>query len=493
MTVQDIGAIRPGLLFDGLQPNPARRSKGPSKRVTSTDRSFTELQLVLFVLGPFAAAYFLSYVFRTINALLAGTLSRDLDIGPSELGLLTSVYFLSIAAVQLPLGTMLDRYGPRRVQGCFMFLAAVGAAMFAIAEGMTALVIGRALIGIGVATALMAGLKAAVLWFPPERIVFANGLIVMTGALGAVAATLPAEHVISAIGWRGLFATLAILCVVSSILILAAVPERTGHTKRNGSLAPVTFRSIYADPRFLRLAPLSTMVVGTAWSLQGLWIAPWLADVEQLGREAVVGYLLLMGLALAGGALTLGCSVEWARRHGATREALLAALAAAFMLAQTALILRTPVPIAVSLLVIAAAGAATVLSYAILPAHFAKDMSGRVNAALNVLHMFGAFLLQWLTGAVIDLWAPIDGRPPVVAYQAALGIGLGFQVLALGWFLLPRLMSKPAIVYKAGARAFAPTPGLETDRRNAAYDRALMVWSMRVADARSERMFWRAT
>ena len=114
------------------------------------------LRPILLVFMPFAAGYYLSYLFRAINAVVAEPLVRDLGLDATRLGFLSSVYFLTFAAVQLPVGAALDRFGPRRVQGTMLMLAAVGSVTFARATGMTALLIGRGLIGLGVAGALMA-------------------------------------------------------------------------------------------------------------------------------------------------------------------------------------------------------------------------------------------------------------------------------------------------------------------------------------------------
>src|SRR5262245_15800578 len=170
----------------------------------------SRVRLVLCVLLPFAAGYFLSYLFRSINALIAGDLTAELGLSASDLGLLTSMYFLVFAAVLLPCGVLLDRYGPRLVDSSLLLLAAGGSLAFALADGAATLLLGRALIGLGVAVGLMSGLKAIVLWFPPERVALANGWYVMLGALGALSATGPAETVVQAIGWRGLFAVLAV-------------------------------------------------------------------------------------------------------------------------------------------------------------------------------------------------------------------------------------------------------------------------------------------
>ena len=97
----------------------------------------TWLRPMLLVFMPFAAGYYLSYLFRVINAVVAAPLVDDLGLDATRLGLLSSVYFLTFAAVQLPLGAALDRFGPRRVQGILIMLAAVGAVTFARASTAT--------------------------------------------------------------------------------------------------------------------------------------------------------------------------------------------------------------------------------------------------------------------------------------------------------------------------------------------------------------------
>jgi MFS family permease len=112
-----------------------------------------------------------------------------LGLDAANLGLLTAVYFLVLAGAQIPIGVLLDRFGPRRVQSVLLVVAAGGAALFAASTGLLELLIARAMIGIGVAAALMAGLKAIVTWFPRERVALINGYMIMLGALGAVTAT----------------------------------------------------------------------------------------------------------------------------------------------------------------------------------------------------------------------------------------------------------------------------------------------------------------
>lgn len=151
----------------------------------------TSKQLWLRLFLPFAAGYFLSYLYRTANAVIGPVLARDLGLGDNALGLLTSTYFLAFGAAQLPLGMLLDRFGPRRVESALLVLAAAGAAVFAMSDSLAGLAVGRALIGLGVSACLMASFKAFSQWFPPERQASLTGWIMASGGLGALAASKP--------------------------------------------------------------------------------------------------------------------------------------------------------------------------------------------------------------------------------------------------------------------------------------------------------------
>jgi MFS family permease len=392
--------------------------------------------LILRVFLPFVFGYYIAYLFRTITAVMAAPLATELGLGADDLGLLTSVYFVTFAAAQIPIGILLDRYGPRRVQSVLLLVAAVGSTLFAVSDHFWMLLLGRALIGLGVASAMTAGLKALVLWFPGERVPLLNGLMVMLGALGAVTATLPADLLLDWIGWRELFGLLAGLTVASAVVIYLIVPEAAPVAN---SAVPVGLRKVYADPRFWRVAPLSASCIGTAWALQGLWAAQWLKDVEGLDRAGVVFHLFAMAVALSLGAILLGVAAERLRRRGVGPEVLLGLVAAVFIATQFGLILHLPLPSYLQWAVVAAVGAATVLSFAILAEYFPKQLAGRANGALNLFHIAAAFVVQYATGVVLQHWTPQAGHYPEIAYQTAFALNLALQVVAWIWFMFPRV------------------------------------------------------
>jgi len=396
------------------------------------------LALVSRIFLPFALGYYLSYLFRTISAITAEPLTAEFGLTPSSLGLLTSAYFLTFAIAQIPIGVFLDRYGPRQVQAVLLVMAAGGAAMFGASDGLLSLLAGRALIGLGVAAALTAGLKATVQWFPKERVALVNGWMVMLGALGAVTATAPSEWLLAWIGWRGLFEWLGLATAVTAGIVYLLVPDAPPSPSTPGREPLAGLREIYADARFWRLAPLSATMIGTAWALQGLWAAPWLRDVEGLDRPALVHHLLAMAIALSIGALLLGILATSLRRRNIQPQAVFGVVAVLFIAVQVAVILRWPLPSYVPWCFVAAVGATTVLSYAIVAEYFPKELAGRANAALNVFHIGAAFLIQNLIGVVIDHWSVETRHHPMIAYQVAFGIDLALQFAAWTWFMWPR-------------------------------------------------------
>jgi MFS family permease len=390
--------------------------------------------LIMRVFLPFVAGYYLSFLFRTINALIAVPLTSDLGLGAGDLGLLTSAYFLTFAAAQIPIGVLLDRYGPRRIQSTLLVAAAAGAALFAASDNFLLLLAGRALMGLGVAAALTAGLKALVLWFPRDRVPLLNGLMIMLGALGAVTATSPADLLLVSIGWRRLFGLFAAATAGCAVIVYLVVPESASAAS---SAAKVGLKKVYTDPGFWRLAPLSATSIGTAWALHGLWAAQWLTDVESLNRTAVVWHLFVMAVAVSVGALLFGVAAGQLRRRGIGPQALLGVVATISIAAQLALILRWPLPSYFLWAIVAAVGAATVLSYAVLAEHFPKELAGRANGLLNFFHIGAAFLVQSATGLVLQLWTPDAGHYPEIAYQTAFALNFALQIVAGAWFALP--------------------------------------------------------
>jgi type IV secretory pathway TrbF-like protein/sugar phosphate permease len=446
---------------------------------------------IILVFAPFACGYYISYIFRTIVAMIATRISLDLGLNAADIGILTSVYFLAFALAQLPLGLMLDRHGPRRVQSVLLLIAAGGAILFAFGHSFAALLLSRALIGLGVSGALMAGLKAIVLWFPIERLPLINGWFVMLGGLGAVTSTGPTEMLLNCIGWRDLFKLLGIITAMCAFAIYLVVPERPNGPVTAQQSKPVTLRSIYLDQNFWRLAPLSASCIGSAWAMQGLWAAAWLSDVEELSRPRIVQYLFVMALGLSAGALLLGSGANFLRKYGIPPSVPLTITMIIFISVQLCLIARIHLPHYLIWSVVGCVGAATVLSYAVLAELFPKECIGQANAALNLLHVGGGFAIQCFIGIVIQQWTNKGGHYPPTAYRTSFFLMVLLQSMALVWFYLSASRVKENLLSYISFPAIATNRSRHAIKEISLYDRAVDVWEARLKAAKIQIESWR--
>jgi hypothetical protein len=176
------------------------------------------------------------------------------------------------------------------------------------------------------------------------------------------------------------------------------------------------------------------MCISTAWAVQGLWAGPWLADVDGLPRASVVLHLFVMAVTLSTAALLLGIGADRLRTRGIQTQTILGYAALLFVAAESLLVLDVRSVSYASWAVVAGMGAGTVLSYSILAQYFPKEIAGRANAALNVFHIGGAFVLQEVIGWLINRWPAHDGHYPAIAYKTALGLMIVLQIIAIIWF-----------------------------------------------------------
>jgi len=410
------------------------------RRIAGPGPQTALVRAILLVFLPFSAGYYLSYFYRSTNAVIAPQLVSEVGLNAGDLGFLTSMYFLTFAAFQLPLGILLDRYGPRRVQSCLLLAAAAGALLFSFGDDIVTLAVGRGLIGLGVAGCLMAAIKAGTIWFDTRHWPVVNGCLLAVGGLGAVSATAPLEAALGVVGWRHIFVALACATVLVSGLILVVVPESRTAVVRSGLVQQVReLGRIYTDRVFWRLAPLTVAGMSANLAIQGLWAGPWLRDVAGFGRDGVALYLLALALALTVGSVLLGVAASWAERRGFPLLSFFVVFSIAFLLVQT-VILTGVVPQAlwtwIGFGLVANIAMATI---AYLTRYFPPEQSGRVITAMNMLIFSGVFLTQYLIGEVIDLWPKdADGGYHPQAYMAAFGAVAVAQLASLLWFVLRR-------------------------------------------------------
>ncbi len=387
--------------------------------------------LLIFTL--YTAAYFLSYFYRSANAVIAPDLSSEMSLDAARLGLMTSLFFATFALAQLPLGVGLDRWGPRWVTPGLMLIGALGSLVFAIAPSFIVLALGRALIGMGMAGVLMGSFKVFSQWYPPERFATVSGLLVGIGSTGALIAATPLAWLNNTIGWRAVFlmGTVATTIIASAIMLWArntppgvSWPDRT---QTDGNL-----KVVFADLRFWRIAPLSFFVTGMFLGFQGLWGGPYLFDVMGLSEIETGNILFLMGIGVTAGYIVSGWLSD---RLGLVR--VVVASAAIFTLSQFILAIQPPLAVAgLTYVVFGFTGAFNIMLMAYARLIFPASITGQAVTAVNLFGIGGTFLLQWWLGLIIGSFpANAVGQYPPQAYTTALLITATGTLLALIWYL----------------------------------------------------------
>lgn len=401
--------------------------------------------ILLLALGPFAAGYFTSYVFRVVNAAISGNLMAELGLSNTDLGLMTAMYLYGFVLLQLPLGLLLDRFGARLVQSSLLLVAAFGAALFAVSEQTTWLAAARFLIGLGLGGSLMSAFKANAMWLPLERLALGNSTIVAIGALGFLAGSYPANFLADVIGWRPLFWLLTLFTLAVAATIYLVVPQRDDDRRRVALTTQIRgYWGIAQDPIFWRITPMVAAISGTFIATQTLWATRWMTDVMGMDQQDANGQLMILGCAFAAGSLSTGFLTDRLQRRGIGIKTVIAAAFAVFAAAQLAMILALPVPLPLVWIAYGFTGQAANLGYATLAGHFGRDLAGRAQSAANLILFLASAVFQSGTGWVIDHLGAGSERGFVIAFGGLLLL----QVAAFLWYAS---RGYPMVQPKAGA------------------------------------------
>lgn len=392
------------------------------------------------VFAVFAFAYFFSTLIRAITATLAPTLVNEFTLNARDLGLLAGGYFLGFAAMQLPLGSWLDRHGPRKVIVLFLTLAVAGCLAFSMATSFAGLLAARALCGVGVCACLMAPLTGYRRWFAPANQIRANAWMLMVGAFGMVASTLPVQWLLPLLGWRALSVGLGMLVALAMLLIVWLVPawERTP-TLTDSAIAP-GYAEVWASRYFRRLVPLGFFSYGGLVAMQTLWAAPWMVKVAGYTPLQAATGLFWINVAMLIAFWLWGLAIPALARRGLTVERMITfGLPLSFMLLAIIVIAGPAISTWASALWALFCVSCTVGSLA-QPAvgmAFRPELAGRALSAFNLVIFCGVFAVQWGVGLLIDGFQAL-GWAQVAAYQGAIGVYGLCCIAAYSYFLLAK-------------------------------------------------------
>ncbi|WP_310625631.1 MFS transporter [Limnohabitans sp.] len=395
----------------------------------------------VWVFVAFASAYFLSALLRAITATLSPTLTLEFGLQARDLGLLAGGYFFGFSLTQLPMGHWLDQHGPKRVVLSFLGVAVLGSLAFACATDFAGLLLARVLIGVGVSACLMAPLTGYRRWLVLEKQQRANAWMLMTGAFGMLASTLPVQWLLPIIGWRWIFVGLALLIVLSMALMAWQVPTwriadpahaSHEHTKPVGIWASYT--QVWAHPYFRSLAPMGFFNYGGLVAMQTLWAGPWMMKVAGYSSLEAATSLFWINVCMLLTFLLWGWVTPMLYARGLNANKLMT--------------YGVPLNFCVQIYMVWAGADAGAFHWALFcisssfvslaqPAvgmAFPTALAGRALSAYNLVLFSGVFVVQWSMGLMIDGCKAMGWQEPQ-AFQCALAVFLTCCVAAYGYFL----------------------------------------------------------
>jgi len=351
----------------------------------------------------FAFGYYISNLLRAITATISPELVSEFNLSAGNLGLLGGGYFLGFASVQIPLGYLLDKSGPKKIVSCFLLIAIVGMISFSLSQNFTSLVISRILIGAGVGACLMGPLTAYRVWFQDETQQRASSWMLMTGAIGMLSSSLPVQFFLPIIGWRLIFVILAILTILCIVLIIIFIPNWNRANVQNTPEDKGSLKEVWQNKLFKSLVPMGIFNYGGLFAVQTLWAGPWMVKVSGYTPEESANGLFIIYLSLLLSFLIWGYFVPKFSKSVSDAIRLLKFGAPLNLIVLVYIIYLGPKAGAFHWAFFAVSSVFLSLSQPAVGMAFSLSNAGKALTSFNLLLFIGAFLLQWIIGVIIDL------------------------------------------------------------------------------------------
>ena len=385
----------------------------------------------------FAFGYFISCLLRAITATLSPVLTSEFNLLAADLGLLAGGYFLGFACMQIPLGYLLDKYGPKKIVTSFLLIALIGIISFALAKSFSGLLLSRILIGVGVSACLMAPLTGYRIWYAENQQQRANSWMLMVASLGFLSSTLPVQLLLPSFGWRWIFGGIALLTFLSILLMLLFIPNWNLNKNRvlENSDKTGSLSDVWKNRFFISVIPMGLFNYGGLMAIQTLWAGPWMIRVSgYTPLESATGLFwinvtMLISFFLWGYFLPKINSIGFS----ATRILKLG-LPVGFLVMLTIIILG-PKAGAFHITMFILSSIFLSVTQPAVGLSFAGHSAGKALTSFNLLIFAGTFVMQWLMGFVIDIVKSL-GHSEIFAFKSAFSVFLILSIISYIFFLV---------------------------------------------------------
>ncbi len=396
------------------------------------EKNILPIKKAVLIFFVFACGYFISALLRAITATLSPLLTSEFNLTAGNLGLLAGGYFLGFASMQIPLGYLLDKHGPKKIVSSFLLIAIIGTAAFALAQSFSGLLISRILIGVGVSACLMGPLTGYRIWFADEYQQRANAWMLMVLSMGFVFSTLPVQILLPIIGWRWIFGLIAILILLVIFLTFFFIPR--WKTENNNQESAGSLSDVWKNNFFRSTIPLGLFNYGGIVAVQTLWAGPWMVRVAgYTPLESATG-LFWINVTMLFAFFAFGYILPKITKLGIESMKLMKlglpisylSLLVIIILGENAGALHFTIYILTSIFL--------TLTQPAVALSFPTSLAGKSLTSFNLLIFVGTFIMQWGIGLIID-FCQFLGREEVQSFKISFTVYLIICILSYLYFI----------------------------------------------------------
>ncbi len=392
--------------------------------------------LVAFGLGTVMFAY--AFTQRVAPSVMTAELMRDFSVGAAAVGGLSAWYFYTYAAIQLPVGMLTDRYGPRKLMSAALLICAMASLIFASSESLATASLSRALVGATVGFGFVGTLAIAGYWFPPSRFAFLAGVIQTAGMLGGMLGQAPLRLAVDQVGWRGTMMALAVLAAVLSVLLFTMIPRRPARPEpatADSGQKPAGVGTVLRNPQSWYCAAVGFGLSSIMLGFVGLWGVPWLSTVRGMSATDAAAVTSMLFLGWAVGAPACG----WLSDHVGRRKPLVIASAIGNLILFTIIVhggVESRTILSALFFLCGISGSSMTVIFSAMRELNVPAVSGAALGLVNMCVVGAGAVTQPLAGWILDRqWdgAMMAGARiyDAAAYDAAFLVFYGANALAL--------------------------------------------------------------
>ena len=399
------------------------------------EKNILPIKKAVLIFFVFACGYFISALLRAITATLSPLLTLEFNLTAGDLGLLAGGYFLGFASMQIPLGYLLDKHGPKKIVSSFLLIAIIGTAAFAFAENFSSLLISRILIGVGVSACLMAPLTGYRIWFADKYQQRANAWMLMVLSMGFVFSTLPVQLLLPVIGWRWIFGLIAILIFFVIILTSLFIPSWDTEVKNHKEQNVGSLSDVWKNKFFRSTFPLGLFNYGGMVAIQTLWAGPWMVRVAGYTPLQSATGLFWINITMLVAFFLFGYILPKITKLGLESMKLMKIGLPISYLSLFVIIISGESAGAVYFTIYLLTSIVLTLTQPAVALSFPTSLAGKSLTSFNLLIFVGTFLMQWGIGLIIDL-SQFYGKGEILSFQISFFVYLIMCIFCYLYFLL---------------------------------------------------------